>query len=90
MNHTPGPWKTKGLVVETTDALVICEVEDNVHADYDNSAEINANARLIAAAPALLEAAQDLTNALKRCGKDGDEETRKLVEAITTATGQER
>lgn len=58
MKHTPKPWKKCGLTVKTADGLVICEVENNVNANYDNSAEIEANVQLIAEAPALLEACE--------------------------------
>ena len=53
MNHTPGPWATYGhrqRFVQTEDAIIeIAEINRN-----EDNAE--ANARLVAAAPCLLEA----------------------------------
>lgn len=54
--HTPGPWKT---IATTTHPLRIVNREStivcNVLADADTMPECTANARLIAAAPELLE-----------------------------------
>lgn len=55
--HTPGPWAADPVtLMVTSERGLVCVVEDRVHADYDNSAEIEANARLIASAPCLLSA----------------------------------
>lgn len=59
--HTPGPWihaTDIGQVgsVETQEGLVVAQTQALVR-DYDRS-ERNANARLIAAAPDLLEVAE--------------------------------
>jgi hypothetical protein len=54
--HTPGPWKAEGLTVIGAHGLSVCEVEDHVHADYDNSSDASDNARAIAALPDLIAA----------------------------------
>lgn len=59
--HTPGPWRVEewdGVPLRiTTDSVIVARVEwDQPIADEDE-----ANARLIAAAPDLLEAAQNLS-----------------------------
>lgn len=57
--HTPGPWAADPVtLMVTSERGLVCVVEDRVHADYDNSAEIEANARLIASAPCLLRELQ--------------------------------
>ena len=72
MNHTPGEWIVSKLkypcevdivYVETDNELVICAVDGFVIGPE----EALANARLIAAAPALLEACQGLVNNLPDC-----------------------
>lgn len=63
--HTPGPWATDnghaerdGIQIwDTVEGLIIADVVDDQH---DNS---EANARLIAAAPAMLNALKDTINA---------------------------
>lgn len=57
LKHTPGPWKENGFKVCTGDKT-ICRV------DFDGGADAfdMANAKLIAAAPDLLEALQNLVN----------------------------
>jgi len=81
--HTPGPWSHAtdfGQVgsIETDDGLVIAQAQALV-SDPDRSVR-NANARLIAAAPDLLEA---LYNMLE----DGDKTDREqALAAIKRAT----
>ncbi len=48
-NHTPGPWNYDGVVINTPDGMP-------VHCKERSREELRANARLIAAAPDLLEA----------------------------------
>lgn len=55
--HTPGPWhvyKGRGLYVDSSTAGLVCKVAEN------RSAEKEANALLIAAAPELLEALREV------------------------------
>ncbi len=58
--HTAGPWTLQNLFVTSSLGIVICEVWDNVSALHDNTDEIDANARLIAASPELLEVLEGL------------------------------
>ncbi|ANA73647.1 hypothetical protein [Pseudomonas aeruginosa] len=66
MSHTPGPWQIsddhgKRWIETLANDDTICEVhrrDRNVGRDKDE--QFHANARLIAAAPELLEALQDL------------------------------
>lgn len=57
--HTPGPWRYKPHSVDSNYMLIFCSADP---AEGDNLRGYcgDANARLIAAAPALLEALQDL------------------------------
>lgn len=53
MKHTPGPWEIHEEVVYSTDGFLIASAEAN----YEDHIEIQAaNAKLIAAAPELLNA----------------------------------
>lgn len=66
MKHTPGPWKIRqrggGLTPQIwTGERGICRLDD---AGRGLSLQTDANARLIAAAPELLEACQDALEAL--------------------------
>jgi hypothetical protein len=61
--HTPGPWRSTGLEYEPEAGWFVREAGDgrylavaSVHSTYREIEEIEANARLIAAAPELLEA----------------------------------
>lgn len=71
--HTPGPWTNEDFTITADDGSVISDVhsiDDFPCIDQDNdadqleklNAELQANARLIAAAPDLLEALIKLTN----------------------------
>lgn len=73
MKFTPGPWLCFGRYVETDD-VVICEVFNDRH-----------NARLIAAAPELLEALQFLMSAPH--GEQLDLAFEQAQDAIAKATG---
>ena len=62
--HTPGPWTT-GRAINAVDMgkfSFICPFGAN---SADQVAEIKANARLIAAAPDLLQALENLTDAVQ-------------------------
>lgn len=78
--HTPSPWRVVGrgngvAAPETEDALAL-----NVRIIGGNTRVNMANARLIAAAPELLEALQAIIGACDRCGKDDD---KSLVDEFT-------
>lgn len=100
LKHTPGPWGLEtvptscGICHKVGPFPPNREGEKNRHAclysDYpspDNAAdrELLANARLIAAAPELLEALLDCREALRRTGHDG--ELAIVNAAIAKATG---
>ena len=88
--HTPGPWEHDGTGLiysmyveeEGGTATFICDVtEDSTHAALCGpTPEEEANARLIAAAPELLEALQSVTHLLEGDAQD------KVLAALTTAT----
>ena len=74
MGHTPGPWGCDGTEVHA-EHLVICNAYRSRTDDEGNwmrSEEVEANARLIAAAPDLLAACQAIANDCERV-LDGDD-----------------
>lgn len=84
--HTPGPWYVHGSIISPTPTgkrFAIAEVF------RDSIETANANARLIAAAPDLLEACKQAVNALELA--HGGRDTlvlRKLRGTIEKATGE--
>lgn len=56
--HTPGPWTDKALSDGTADKVIAADGERlcDIASSYRTKAEMTANARLIAAAPELLQA----------------------------------
>jgi hypothetical protein len=104
MEHTPGPWEWSGglsdsyyrLVAPNADYRernVLEVVEGTVYSEYSSdSAYIDAtpaNARLIAAAPDLLDALEEFCGGLFSYppGSIGDEVLQKAKAAIAKATG---
>jgi hypothetical protein len=84
MKHTPGPWEVgeyigTGQPIVTAEARDICAVEDY----YKDGA---ANARLIAAAPDMLEALRDAESAMFHViadeGFNGPADHSAMVEAL--------
>ena len=67
--HTPGPWNVTGLYVRERDGGLIASILDLWHGQRTPKAKKNANARLIAAAPELLAALEELLCSLET---DGD------------------
>jgi hypothetical protein len=61
LNHTPGPWRTTGLNVRASDAL-ICYATNHWEDDLTPESERQANADLIASAPDLLSALERLVH----------------------------
>ena len=99
--HTPGPWMAAtaissvvGLPVVAPKGRLICNVNhahDPMHGkvsgDDDFNREARANARLIAAAPELLQILKDITTAHRRdepMGRDLD----RAIELIAKAEGR--
>jgi hypothetical protein len=64
--HTPGPWQVSPYGNITSKSLTVASVEQ---IDFVTESEKQANARLIAAAPDLLSA---LENLMARCVKDAE------------------
>ena len=63
---TPGPWVVEcKKFIATPKAVVIAELNDGLQGEYPESGHINANATLIAAAPAMYEALSELVKYLR-------------------------
>lgn len=79
INHTPGPWVIGKqdhdvVMVDTTSGTAICDV-------YGDSDDRPANARLIAAAPDLLEALEAAHGYLVMMGTDHADNIRGVCRA---------
>ena len=86
--HTPGPWTyADGVLKSDNESLAILVIPKNV---VSNEPERIANARLIAAAPELLEALEHLSREI--CAgeyvKHSPDALRKLNAAIVKARGE--
>lgn len=95
--HTPGPWKTFNRSWCETSICApgfdhgICCLDINHATEESQEADealMAANARLIAAAPDLLEALQLTLNAVCLAGWEGDFCSEKARAAIYKATGE--
>jgi hypothetical protein len=101
--HTPGPWRISGaaegagITIEGKRNSLIAFVRDNQHPLTDVSEhEATANALLIAAAPAMLEAletyamryAQDEAGDSECCSPQQHEDAKALFAAIKLAKGE--
>ena len=74
--HTPGPWEYDyGRYIRKEDTggtiALMCESDGHVDPEHATSMPLEANARLIAAAPDLLEALQDLSISASESGYSG-------------------
>lgn len=82
--HTPGPWQIDGDQITTADAgIPICDLHMEDELEWggpDLIAEAEANARLISAAPCLLEALREMR---KEYGDYAD--TANTLEAVRLA-----
>ena len=94
MKHTPGPWTDHQTTdelgtyhdISLGDTTPICTLVDDKQYP-NNSAEVKANAALIAAAPDLLAALKDLVDAVET--RTGDWlNTDGALEAISKAEGE--
>ena len=87
MEHTPGPWKVyrnwqgKLSVAADDGRRRICNTPGGNNANPDLQAEGLANARLIAAAPDLLDALQ----AVSKCGNAGAKLSRDASDKVRSA-----
>ena len=95
--HTPGPWDyvfdvsyTSGQYPEPDYeyARISSNKRFNIATIYPDSEEWRANARLIAAAPQLLEACEAALNNIDLNVYDCDKIERELSEAIAAAKGE--
>lgn len=91
MTHTPGPWNEHegfitGRFKSDNEIHDICDPRC-APADADTICEMDANARLIAAAPELLEACQEFVEHIKSLGTD-TEKCRYLSMALNCRAGE--
>jgi len=64
---TPGPWVVEcDKFIATPDAIVITELNDGLRGECPKSGHFNANAALIAAAPAMYEALQEALKCIEK------------------------
>lgn len=91
--HTPGPWSAElyenACYFEGVSRDGWAVNGPNMVPDYECPLFNEADARLIAAAPELLEALKDALCALECCGKDYPAATKALA-AIAKATGENK
>jgi hypothetical protein len=82
MNHTPGPWSFDGHGINSPEGQRICKVSHSDPYGYPEgkavrNARFDADSRLIAAAPDLLECVKKLVLVI-----DGGDERARLEEGI--------
>lgn len=69
-SYTPGPWRANGGLIETANGIALeiatCSPDDRIGSATRHRDSRLANARLIAAAPTLLEALQDAEFLLRK------------------------
>lgn len=86
--HAPGPWKAQGLAIVASDRSFVGRVYPWC-ADPQDAECAKANARLIAAAPELLEALEEIVSAADGDGwSQLDADLRKARAAIAKAKGE--
>jgi len=92
--HTPGPWNAVGTWVENQNEdfidVYICTCDSEIIGQSylgRSDAEDRANARLIAAAPDLLEACQGAAHILQYCPDKQEKAVALLLAAIAKAKG---
>lgn len=84
--HTPGPWEVLAgtIVQEQNNGPTITSLKESLDDRHHDFFEIRANARLIAAAPELLEALKELAGVEFRHGSQA-ERNRQFAEAQAAA-----
>ena len=86
--YTPGPWTIDKNVTET-DYLLCCDISDRNRGYVASLAVTNedalSNAKLIAAAPDLLEALKKAVDALELADDSGTPGLRKIIAEADTA-----
>ena len=94
MKHTPGPWQWEDeqLFVheEASGATVARVCDDDGYVSCPHAMPMSANARLIAAAPELLETLESVVKVCDDLGRDGvfSHVMAQARAAIAKATGQ--
>ena len=86
MNHTPGPWK---MTYDAVDNRIVTDEDGKLVASVPSSLD---NARLIAAAPALLAFAKMIFELFNLCtdwGPGGQEVADDAAKVIAKATGEQ-
>jgi hypothetical protein len=96
MKHTPGPWKVERITATEKKTLIYCRINSitshwtlgfaGVYKGHTVE-ETEANARLLAAAPTMLEALQDLTALYAASPGHDPNFVEKGLAAIRKATG---
>ena len=88
--HTPGPWVVEcDKFIATPDAIVIAELNDGLRGEYPKSGHFNANAQLIAAAPAMYEALRNLLEVYQdSTDDDGSPAVLSAIDALAQAEGR--
>jgi len=93
--HTPGPWAVStqgvGFEVDSADGWQVAQAQQRHEDGRGKEATMRlANARLIAAAPELLEALTDVSNQARHSDYDWPVELSRAVSAaIAKATGEQ-
>jgi hypothetical protein len=96
IKHSPGPWRTGGTVIRSSEGFGIADTDPLQNGATDQN---KANAQLIAAAPALLEALQETLRVLvtpqgfpdKNKGRTQEQQDAfdQSRQAIAQATGEQ-
>lgn len=83
--HTPGPWRKSGVIIKGANGEAVCFLSQRNDDHRKPDGELEANARLIAAAPKLLEALEVIVAAF-----DGDiaDALKAAQAAIAEAKGE--
>lgn len=92
--HTPGPWCRKGFKIweQARFGQMRAGIVAEASLSWRDSATCNANARLIAAAPDLLEMLQSCRRVLKIVNIDGEDSNmiREIDAVLAKATTDDR
>lgn len=86
---TPGPWMLSGRTVYALNDQGFNRFSAQVQDAHTSAVELEANARLIAAAPELLEALEALTANYADVEPGGSKNVDKARAAIAKATGEQ-
>lgn len=85
--HTPGPWTAQGLAIVASDRSFVGRLYPWC-ADPQDAECAKANARLIAAAPELLESIEQLLVCMRLAGWEDDPASIKARAATAKAKGE--